>query len=77
LKCKVCRRQVQDKPQSVYCELHQKAYDNIQRKFEVWKKALNLDWETYLNEVTHNPLTGIWAREVAENLLLERKQRFV
>ena len=65
----VCSREAQMQPESEYCELHQKAYENIQRKFEGWKKALNIEWEEYLNEIAKSPLTGIWAKEVAENLL--------
>jgi hypothetical protein len=39
LKCKVCSREAQAHPPSEYCELHEKAYQNIRRKFEGWKKA--------------------------------------
>jgi len=60
-------------PQSKYCELHQKAYENIQKKFEVWKKASNIEWQDYLKEVATNPFTGSWAREVAESLLSEKE----
>jgi len=69
LKCKVCSREAQLQPQSEYCELHQKAYENIQKKFEAWKKASNIEWKEYLNEIVKNQLTGTWAKEVAENLL--------
>jgi len=67
LKCKVCSREAQS--QSEYCELHEKAYQNIRQRFEVWKKASDVEWKEYLKEVAKNPLTGLWAREVAENLL--------
>lgn len=67
MKCKVCSREIQS--QSEYCELHEKAYQNIRQKFEVWKKASGVEWKEYLQEITKNPLTGTWAKEVAENLL--------
>jgi len=67
LKCKVCSREAQS--QSEYCELHEKAYQNIRQKFEVWKKASGVEWKEYLKEIAKNPFTGTWAREVAENLL--------
>jgi len=69
LKCRVCSREAQTQPQSRYCELHQKAYESIQKKFEVWEKASSIEWREYLNEVAKNPLTGIWAKEVARSIL--------
>jgi len=73
LKCKVCSREAQMQPQSRYCELHQKAYGNILKKFEVWKNASNIEWKNYLNEVAKNPFTGTWAKEVAESLLSDKE----
>jgi len=70
LKCKVCSREVETLNQSGYCELHQNAYQRLQEKFDVWKTASNIDWKNYLQEVVRNPLTGTWAKEVAQNLLL-------
>ena len=69
MKCKVCSRQAPPQAQNSHCELHQKAYENLQKKFEDWKKASNIEWKNYLQEVARNPLTGIWAKEVAESLL--------
>jgi len=54
--------------------VHLKAYENLQRKYDSWKKASNIDWKTYLQQVSKNPLTGIWAKEVAETLILEEGQ---
>jgi len=72
LKCKVCAREAQTQPPSKYCERHQKAYESLQKKFEVWKEASNITWENYLEEAAKNPLTGLWARELAENLLSDQ-----
>jgi len=69
LKCRVCSREAQTQPQSEYCELHEKAYQNIRKKFEVWKKASGVEWREYLVEIAKNSFTGTWAKEVAENLL--------
>jgi len=52
--------------------LHQTAYESLQKKFESWQKATGIEWKNYLQEVAKNPLTGLWAKEVAENLLLEQ-----
>ena len=66
-KCKVCCKEIMEKDE--YCELHAKAYGNIIKKYDVWKKALNISWNDYLNEILKNPLTGISAKEVAQQLL--------
>jgi hypothetical protein len=71
LKCKVCNREVNTKGD--YCELHEKAYKNITRKYDEWKKALDISWESYLNEIIKNPLTGVWAKEVAQQLLFKER----
>lgn len=73
MKCKVCSREARAQPESSYCELHQKAYENLQTKYDTWKKASNIDWKTYLQQVSKNPFTGIWAKEVAETLLLDEQ----
>ena len=71
MKCKVCSRQAQPQLQGSFCELHRKAYESLQKKFQDWKKASNIEWKDYLQEVAKDPLTGIWAKEVAESLLVE------
>ena len=65
LKCKVCSNEAGEKN---YCESHIKAYENIVKKYDVWKKALEVSWKEYLSEIAENPLTGEWAREVAQYL---------
>jgi len=72
LKCRICNREAQTQPPSKYCELHQTAYESLQKKFESWQKATRIEWRNYLQEVAKNPLTGLWAKEVAENLLSEQ-----
>ncbi len=65
MKCSVCDR---ESVQEGFCELHKKAYENVLKKYDLWKKALEISWKEYLSEVAKNPLTGEWAREVAEYL---------
>lgn len=67
MKCKVCDRETQNK----YCELHERAHRNIVKKYDDWKRASDVSWKEYLTEVTKNPYTGVWAREVAEHLISE------
>jgi len=69
MKCKVCNRETT----AEYCELHEKARESIIQKYDVWKKALEISWKEYLNEVIKNPLTGMWAKELAKDMLYETK----
>jgi hypothetical protein len=66
LKCKICDRKASD---SGYCKFHDKAYKNIVRKYDLWKKALGISWKEYLSEIAKNPLTGQWAKETVEYLV--------
>jgi len=66
LKCEICSREAGEK---VYCELHTKAHESIVRKYDLWKKALAISWKEYLSSIVKNPLTGEWAKEVAEQLI--------
>jgi hypothetical protein len=65
LKCKIC---VKEASNDGYCESHTKAYEVIVKKYESWRRALDISWKEYLSEVAKNPLTGAWAQEVAEHL---------
>jgi len=65
MKCKVCESEAENE----YCELHEKAYRNILRKYAAWQKASGISWKQYLSELGDNPYTGEWAREVAEHLI--------
>jgi hypothetical protein len=66
-RCKICNRSTSEKEE--YCELHAKAYENIKKRYDIWKKALNIAWIDYLTEILKNPLTGLSAKEVTERLL--------
>jgi hypothetical protein len=74
LKCVICGRETDEKG---YCELHAKAYENIDKKYDEWKKALEICWKEYLSEIVDNPLTGEWAKEVAEYLIRSGEKRGV
>ncbi len=65
MKCEICDKEAIEK----YCELHEKANRNIVKKYDEWKKALDISWKEYLNEVMKNPYTGSSAKEVAEQLM--------
>jgi len=65
LKCKLCDRKAIE---NGYCKFHKKAYESIATKYDFWRKALGITWKEYLSEIAKNPLTGQWAREMAEYL---------
>ncbi len=65
MKCRICNKDAVEK----YCDLHEKAYRSVVQKYEDWKRAMNISWKEYLNEIVKNPYTGSWAKEVAENLM--------
>jgi predicted metal-binding protein len=66
LKCKACDREAGKKD---FCLLHLKAYENIVKKYDFWRKALKISWKEYLSEIEQNSLTGEWAKEVANYLI--------
>jgi hypothetical protein len=66
LKCAICER---DAEENRFCGLHMKAYGNIVKKYDLWKKALEISWKEYLSEIAKNSLTGEWAKEVVEYLI--------
>jgi len=67
MKCEICGREAD----SQFCESHRKAYENLIEKCEVWKEALKITWNEYLNEILRNPFAGLWAKEVARHLLAQ------
>ncbi len=71
MKCKICGRE----STIGFCELHEMAYDNLLKGYKDWKKALNLTWTSYLRKVMMNPNTGLWAKEVAQELVSESSGR--
>ncbi len=66
MQCVICNREAVE---NNYCELHIKAYESVAEKFQEWKKASGISWKEYLSEIAKNPLTGEWAKEVAEHLI--------
>jgi hypothetical protein len=57
-----------------FCPLHLKAYENIVKKYALWRKGLKISWEEYLSEIEKNSLTGDWAKEVAKYLISNEEE---
>ena len=66
MKCVICNREAAE---GNYCRSHMKAYEKIVKSYGAWKKALEISWKEYLSEIVKNPLTGEYAKEVAECLV--------
>ncbi len=65
LKCEICDK---EEVENGYCKSHSKAYGNIMKAYSEWSKALEIAWKEYLSRIAENPLTGEWAKEVAQHL---------
>lgn len=65
MKCMICDRKAEVK----YCKLHERAYSNIIKKYKIWIMALEISWEKYLVEILKNNKSGLWVKEVAEQLV--------
>ena len=63
--CRIYRSRASDR----YCALREKANSNIMEEYNLWKKALNISWKEYLNEIAKNPYTSSAAKELAEHLM--------
>ncbi len=74
LKCKACDKEAVERG---FCMGHFKAYENIVKKYDLWSKALKISWKEYLSEIEQNPLTGEWAKEVANYLVNNEGTRSV
>ncbi|RJS92992.1 hypothetical protein CW705_02050 [Candidatus Bathyarchaeota archaeon] len=65
MNCEICGR----KAKSKFCERHEEAYGSLLKTYEEWRKAMDISWRDYLEEIKENPYAGKWAKEVAEYLL--------
>jgi DNA topoisomerase-1 len=65
--CRICHRDIMD--QSVFCEYHQMAYSNIEKGYENWRYALDINWVDYITRMSKMKGVGIWVKEVIGNIL--------
>ena len=65
LNCNACNREAGERD---FCPFHQKAYKNIVKNYDYWRKGLKIPWKEYLSKIEKNSLTGEWTREVAKHL---------
>ena len=74
MQCPICGRKADEQG---YCKLHARVRNLIIKRYDVWKKAMNISWKEYLSEIAENPLTGEWAKEVAHHLIETEGQKNV
>jgi hypothetical protein len=65
LNCKACNRKAGERD---FCQLHLKAYENIVKEYDFWRKGLKIAWKEFLSQIKKNALTVEWAKEVVEYL---------
>jgi hypothetical protein len=46
-------------------------------KYGFWRNAQGISWKEYLREIEQNPLTGEWAKEVANYLINSEETKSV
>jgi hypothetical protein len=66
LNCKACNREAGERD---FCALHLKAYENIVKEYDFWRKGLKISWKEYLSKIEKNSLTGEWVKEVVKYLI--------
>ena len=65
--CIICERELASEN---YCTYHEMAYQNVMQAYNEWQKAYGeLTFSEYLKKLIENTATGIWAKDVVENLL--------
>jgi len=67
MNCRICNREAEA---DGFCLLHLRAYRNIVEKYAAWHKALGIGWVEYLVQIQKNTLTGEWAKEVANDIII-------
>ena len=73
INCIICKREI---PSGDYCKYHQQAYQNLKEKYSEWLEAFSeLTFAEYLQKLIANPDTGLWVKEVAEDLVKKGNEK--
>ena len=68
--CRLCKRECA--PSSTLCKYHLAAKRSVESAYTQWNEAYGgITWKDYLQKVSQNAETGLWAKEVAELLSKE------
>ena len=73
ISCTICKKEI---PSGDYCKYHQEAYQNLKEKYNEWLEAFGeLTFTEYLQKLIVNPDTGLWVKEVAEDLAKKENEK--
>ncbi len=64
-KCSICNEPTEN---NQFCEIHQAAYNKLHEEYNKWKKAVEITWEDYLDELIKNQYTGKAIKEIIDYL---------
>lgn len=67
--CPICGRPNDER--GMFCEYHQLANDNLQKEYDVWHHAMDIDWDAYLDHVYAVEGLGTWVREIIDHIKSE------
>jgi hypothetical protein len=56
---------------SLLCQYHSTAYQNLRESHEEWEKRAEVDWNEYLDSLVELETLGRWVREIIELLKSE------
>ena len=71
--CTICGREIAS---GEYCKYHEEAYQTLQEKYTEWLEAYGeLSFSDYLQKVIQLSETGIWAKEVAEDIAKKENEK--
>ena len=62
MRCKICN----EESTGEYCRVHDMAMKNLKETYKTWKKAMDIDWEKYLDAVRQNKNSGEWVVELCK-----------
>ena len=70
MNCEICELPTSKEP---FCDKHDSALKSLKKAFEEWKKAKNIEWKEYLDQIIENTNSGKWVIEMAEYLKKNNK----
>jgi len=64
--CPICGRESTDGDS--LCRYHRTAREHLEKTFAEWKKAQEVTWEQYLDELYASETTGAWVKEIVGHI---------